>query len=125
MEASVLAAWWGAITGTLALIWEMFTWFRKGPRLRLMATSDMQIVIPGVGLDKTLHISVTVRNVGDSATTLTHFCGISYSGWFNRLRRKRSGLFVITTGAESPIPFKLGAGETWSGMALQDDVLRR
>jgi hypothetical protein len=123
MEPSVLAAWWGALTGTLALLWEMFTWFRKGPRLRLSATTNMQVITPSIGLDETLRISLSVRNVGDSPTTLTHFCGMSYSGRFNRLRRKRSGLFVVTTGPESPIPFKLGAGETWSGMVLQDQVI--
>lgn len=123
MEASVFAAWWGAAIGSVALMWQMFTWFRKGPRLRLLATSNMKILTPGVDVDETLYVSVSVRNVGDGPTTLTHFCGVSYNGWFNWLRRKQAGRFVVITGPDSPIPFKLDPGETWSGMVLQNQVL--
>ena len=80
----------------------------------------MQVIRPGIGIDESLWVSVSVRNVGNAATTLTHFCGVTYNNRFNEFRGESSRRFVITTGPESPIPHKLGPGETWSGMVPQE-----
>ena len=32
MSATDIAAWWGAVIATLALVWNIFTWIRSGPR---------------------------------------------------------------------------------------------
>jgi len=122
MDASTLAAWWGAATGTFAVLWEVFRWLNEGPKLRISASTNMQIIQPGVGVQPEKLVSVTVRNVGTSATTITHLCGCIYKGWFARLRKRPASLFVITTGPESPVPFKLEPGCTWSGTALQSQL---
>jgi len=123
MDASTWAAWWGAVSGTLAVVWEIFRWARSGARLQVFASPNMQYVIPGQGIDDTLHINVVVTNVGDSPTTITHFVGCTYRNWFDRLRRKRLRLFVITTGPEAPIPFKIAPGERWSAMPPQQQAV--
>jgi len=123
MDSSTLAAWWGAITGSLALAWEMFRWHQSGPKLLVAASPNMQVVRPGLGVDEEIFISVSVRNVGDAATTITHFMGVTYAGWFNHLRRKRAGLFIVTTGSDSPLPHRLEPGATWSGTVKQKEAL--
>ena len=122
MDASTIAAWWGAIAGTLAIAWEIFRWFHSGPRLKLSASTNMQTVTPGLGIDETLRVLLNVRNVGDSATTITHFVGVAYANRFSRWRGKREKLFVVTTGPEAPVPFRLEPGATWSGMVIQSQV---
>lgn len=78
----------------------------------------MQIISPGQPRDETLHVFLNVRNVGDAATTITHFCGEVYPNWVSRALRRKARVFVITTG-HIPMPHKLQAGETWSAYALQ------
>jgi hypothetical protein len=119
MDASTMAAWWGAISGTLVLVWEIFRWGRSGPRVRVTASPNMKLMTPGVGIDKKTYISVDAVNVGDSPTTLTHFCACTYKNWFDRARGKKSQLFVISPGPESPIPYKLQVGERWSALTDQ------
>jgi hypothetical protein len=119
MDASTWAAWWGAGSGTLAVAWEIFSWLRSGPRLRVTASPNMQYITPGVGFDDTVYIHVNVTNVGDQPTTITHFFGQTYRSRLDRLRNKREKAFVVNTGTESPIPHKIDVGETWYAMAPQ------
>lgn len=77
----------------------------------------MQIIVPEPGVDKTLYVSLNVRNVGDQATTITHFCGQVFPGQWSRLLRRNARFFIVTT---DKVPCKHGAGETWSVLALQD-----
>jgi hypothetical protein len=79
-------------------------------------------MIPGQGLNDESHIVVNVRNVGDQATTITHFAGAYYPTLMDRFRRRNARHFVITTGADVPIPHKIGPGETWSGYAVQTEL---
>lgn len=119
MDASTWAAWWGAVSGSLAVAWEVFRWSRSGPKLQVIATPNMQIITPGEGIDDTLYISVVVTNGGDSPTTITHFCACTYRNVFDRLRGKKDQLFIINSGPESPIPHKILVGERWSARILQ------
>jgi hypothetical protein len=118
-----MAAWWGAICGTLALFWEIFSWYRSGPRLVVSASPNMQYVTPGVGIDPTTYINVSVTNVGDQPTTLTHFCGHTYHNWLDYIRKKPDKSFIVNTGPESPIPHKIDVGERWSAMTRQDKAI--
>lgn len=122
MDASTWAAWWGAIVGTSAVAWQIFCWFRSGPRLKVTASTNMQVVSPDQGTDETLYINVVVVNVGDKPTTLTHLCGHTYRNRLDRLRGKREKIFVINTGPESPIPHKIEVGDRWSAMVGQDSA---
>lgn len=123
MDASTWAAWWGAVSGSLAVVWEVFRWANSGPRLQILASPDMQLITPGYGIDETRYINVVVTNSGDSPTTITHFCACTYRNWFDRLRRKKSQLFVINTGQEAPIPYKIEPGERWSAMTPQKQAM--
>lgn len=120
MDASTAAAWWGAATGTLALGWEVYRHASSGPRLEVNVSPDMQLVIPGRGLDSTLHVSVSVVNAGDAPTTITHLCGVFYRGWIQRTFKRRGQVFVLTTDA--PIPTVLPPGQTWSALVPQEQL---
>ena len=123
MDASTLAAWWGAVCGTLALFWEIFSWYRSGPRLSVTASPNMQLITPGLAMDTTVYINVSVTNVGDQPTTLTNFYGHTYRNWLDRIRNKPDKIFVVNTGPESPIPHKIDIGERWSAMTRQDKAI--
>ena len=44
MEASEIAAWWGATIATLVLLWDIFKWKRAGPVVTISASPNMTIV---------------------------------------------------------------------------------
>ena len=81
-----IAAWWGAAIATLVLGWDVDKHVRSGPRLRVRANPNMEIVGYEVKLGlmetvlpkgtKLIHVDVT--NVGDQPTTLTHFVFFAY-----------------------------------------------
>lgn len=123
MNASTWAAWWGALSGTLLVLWEIFRWLRSGPRLRIMASSNMRLITPGHGVEDTVYINVVVTNSGDAPTTITHFCACTYRNLFAKLRGKREQLFIINPGPESPIPCKLPVGEQWSSRTPQQKAV--
>lgn len=120
MDASTWAAWWGAVVGSIAVAWQVFCWSRSGPRLKVRVSANMISITPGQPVDETLYINVDVVNVGDRPTTLTSLCGETYKNRFGRIWRKRQKAFVVNTGPESPIPYKLGVGERWSAMTRQE-----
>lgn len=47
MTASDWAAWIGAVTGVLALAWEIVRWFSEGARLQLQTSSTMRLNTDG------------------------------------------------------------------------------
>lgn len=121
MESETLAAWWGSITGTLALGWEILRWYGSGPKLKVRAVCDMQI-LQGSKLGEESYVSVSVRNVGDQPTTITHFMGKHFPSWFSRYVQRRGRLFAVIPGPEGRVPHLLGPGETWAAMVIQSEV---
>jgi hypothetical protein len=122
MEASIAAAWWGAICGSVALIWDAIKWFRSGARLKISASTNMRFMNQISGLNDTLNVIINVRNIGDKPTTITHFLGYTFESKWKKFRKKPKDTFIITTGAESPIPFKIEPSGTWMGCADQNQI---
>ncbi len=125
MEASVVAAWWGAIIASVVLLWDIFKWFSKGARILVSAAPNMQTVNPLKGkLDDEKMILVEVVNIGDLPTTITHLTIYQYSSFWDKLRNKRSNQGVIPMqGAGSELPHLLGSGARWVGRIDQSDVI--
>jgi len=65
IDASTVAAWWGAVVSTAVLGWNIFVWLRSGPRLVVQASGNM-IVIPryGGGDENQRVISMKIENRG-------------------------------------------------------------
>lgn len=121
----VIAAWWGALTGTLALAWKIFTDMRRGPRLRVAARAHVA-VISGLGVHGEDLVMVEVRNIGDAPTTLLSIAG---RHWYTRrqkvLCRRASWYFAVPApGYGEPLPHELGPGQRWTG-ALSVAAVRK
>lgn len=122
MEANTAAAWWGAICGSVAIIWDVIKWFSSGARLKISSSTNMRILNPITGLNDSKNVTVNVRNVGDRQTTITHFLGYTFESKWKKFRKKPKDTFLITTDAKSPLPFKIEPSGTWIGFADQDQV---
>ena len=126
MSASELAAWWGAVVATLALLWNIIRAIRSGARVRVRASPNMSISPNDPATDGKLFISVTAVNKGNAPTTITTFCGYHYRNFWARLRRKGQGFFFNPTGSlGQSVPHVLGPGEQWSNMAAQEGMLEK
>ena len=116
-SATVMAAWWGAVVATLAFLWEIFQWFKNGPRVQVRAKANMEPVnFPGLEKNEK-YIFVEVTNAGDRATTITHFCAYIFNDCIKRLVNKPEKKLVIlnNSGFGPPIPFFLDSGQRWTG----------
>jgi hypothetical protein len=122
MEASTAAAWWGAICGSVAIIWDAIKWFSSGAHLKISLSTKMRVLSSVTGLNDTKNVMVTVRNVGDKPTTITHFLGYTFESKWKKFRKKPKDTFFITVGNESQIPFKIEPSATWMGLVDQDQV---
>ena len=127
MSATDVAAWIGALTGTGALLWDIFKWVHSGARLKVSAAPNMTGV-GGTALllgDKTC-VTVEATNIGQSKTTITHVVGIQYKSLWHRLaRRKPLTTIVVLNPSPGKLPCVLDAGERWIGMIEQNEELER
>jgi hypothetical protein len=116
-------AGYAAVISTFVLGWDAYKWLSSGPKVRLSASTGMQIV-GGPEPDPNTYVSVTAMNLGDRATTITNL-GFEYyeRGWRHMLGRRRPAkAFVIATPSQSQrLPYRFEPGAQWIGMAEQDD----
>lgn len=43
MDGTDIAAWWGAITATVVLCWDVYKWIMSGARVRIEVRSGVSI----------------------------------------------------------------------------------
>ncbi|MBI9086698.1 MAG: hypothetical protein JEZ11_24085 [Desulfobacterales bacterium] len=125
MNATEIAAWWGALIATMVLVWDVYKWKRIGPIINVSASPDMQ-TYGGIsdGEDDKEFVAVEVTNTGDRKTTLTHLVGFQYANRFQRLLKKRNEAFIVTNPAFSTtLPYVLDPGERWVGGIEQNKNL--
>jgi hypothetical protein len=116
---------YAAVLSTIVFVWNVFVWWRTGPRLKVSASSNMKMFGPGVSDDST-YIVTNVSNVGTQQTTITHVVGFVYRNRWARFRNKRSETFVVNhTMPAYPLPYVLPAGQTFMSMALQDEAVEK
>lgn len=118
-----IVAWWGAILSTVVFAWDVIKWRLAGPKLRLSVNSGMESVGIPEYEGHTL-ISATVVNYGDRPTTLTHMVFAHYKNFWNLLRnRTDKNVFVGNPNLSSQMPYELGPGAMWNGIAFQDKII--
>ena len=125
MNATELAAWWGAVIATLVFVWDVYKWKMAGSIINVSVSPNMQ-TFGGIsnGLEETTFIVVEVTNTGDRKTTLTHLIGVHYTSMFNRLRKKQNKTFIVVIPVLStPLPHVLEPGERWLGGIEQNQEL--
>lgn len=118
MNASEAAAWIGAITGSLALLWDIIKWGRTGPRIRVSVAPNMTTYGSAeMLLGKEVCILIEANNIGDGKTTVTHLVGFYYDSWIKQfLRRKPKNSMVVPDPTPGRLPYVLDKGERWAGM---------
>lgn len=124
MSSTDLAAWWGAVTATVVLIWDIYKWRTRGPRLKVSVSPNMLVMGDPRREGKTW-VSITVTNVGDRPTTIKGVGMKHYRSRWLRLRNKadRAGVFPNPNDSY-PLPRVLNPGEEWCGLIPQarDDL---
>ncbi len=90
----------GAITGAIALVWQIFTWRRLGHRVKV--TSGYSIMIYGDRPGDDDQVCVTARNDGTSAVTVT--------GWGIRVANRENAQVFKAFPASDTIPHRLEPG---------------
>lgn len=122
MEATEIAAWWGASVATLVLLWDVYKWKRKGPRLLMRLSPNMQVWGDPHREGKTW-VSVTVSNIGDAPTTIKGIGMEFYSNWYRRIRLRPNRAAVFPNPNDTfPLPKVLNPGEEWLGLIPQERV---
>lgn len=123
MTATEWAAWFGAVTGSGALLWDIYKWKTAGPKLRVRASAGWRLISEPP--DSTTYINVEVSNVGSAATTLKELAFRPVPTWWQRVTRTASPrqYTVLNPLFARSLPLKLEAGERWSGFAVQDGKL--
>ena len=125
-SASDWAAWWGAIVATVVFCWDIFKWFRAGPRLRVRTSTNMQLVNEAGTTGPEKYISISAVNIGDAPTTVTHLFLTYYASRTRRwLRRPTTEMIVPQPRLAQPLPKFLPVGETWGGVIRQTPELEK
>jgi hypothetical protein len=118
-------AWWGGLTGTLAFVWDVYKWRRRGPRVLVDVVTDMFAVGSGALAtpDERL-VVLTATNVGDQPTTITQMAALWYRARFQKVRHRPEEQFIISPLANigEIIPHLLKPGERWIGAITQSKV---
>jgi len=96
--------------GALAL--EVRRWFESGPSLKLSVMGDA-IMMPYD--DGEPRLALTVRNVGNAPTTLTHMVLHGFQTPWDKVRRKPCFSAVVNN---ADIPFEMGINKSWTGRVL-------
>jgi len=127
MSASDIAAWFGAITGSVALLWDVVKWSKTGPRVRVSVAPNMTAVgAAEILLGKDPCVLVEANNVGDAKTTITHLVGFYYASWLRRVfRLKPTQTLVVPDPRPGKLPHVLDTGERWVGMMEQNEDLAK
>jgi hypothetical protein len=104
---------------TAAMVWNIFTWWHKGARLRGAATPNM-IMVGGVIEDNNTYIGMTVYNVGDAPTTITNVVLFGYRNRLRRwLRRTEDKAAIVNHSLAQAIPYTLAGGGRFMSRAIQ------
>lgn len=129
----VAVAWWGAVLGTAALLWDIAKWRRDGPRLRTRVKinttyldsrvlSTRQLPEGGECRDLAEYCHIEVVNVGTLPTTII---GIAAT----HSDPRGEGRMSVTSQRFTPhygrvLPSMLGPGEVWSCRLEMTDLHR-
>lgn len=107
----------GTIAGVSALVWDYYKWrYSERVRLKVWATPGFVSTLDS----HTLHINVSVTNVGKIPTTIKL---LSFHGFDSKKHlKKRNGHdpSIVMTPGYGTLPVRLNPGDDWTGGIRQD-----
>jgi len=114
-EIDPIAAYAAMLSSALG-IWELVKW-RHRHAVRLSVNPNM-LFIPSS--DKNKYIVASVTNLGETATTITHYLAYHWPSRWHKLVKKGQTSFIVNS---DKVPHVLQPGEQWMGQALQDEEM--
>ena len=125
MKISVtdILAWIGALTGTAALLWDFYKWKASGPKLKVTVVPHMSIYTCGRPESEDTYLLIKVANTGTRKTTITTLGFVYYQSRLKRILKKPSKRAIVPDPKPGELPHVLDAGEEWSGLAIQNDIV--
>jgi len=124
-----LIAWWGALTGTSVLIWDVLKWVKSGPKLKIRIqphTVYMDSEVCKVektedgGEAKTLktYHHIEIVNVGDAPTTILNIqAGVKkakFPDWKDYMVSFSYSSQAFAPHFDKKLPQVVHSGEVWS-----------
>ncbi len=130
-QLTVVAAWWGAITGSATLLFEFFKYIRGGPRLSVKVLPGMRLAGDfshefgsGCGWEDWPLIRIDAVNQGNSPTTVKLVAIHFFRSRIHKLLGKPIGReFCQALPIGPPLPILLAPGEEWVGMFRHDELM--
>lgn len=116
----------GAITGTIALIWDVFKWSQTGVKASLKISPNMTpFGVARLQFKNKLNIFVEVTNIGDKRVTITHLVIVYYETLFKKLLKISSRSFIVPDPLPGQLPQAIDIGERWVGLIDQTNELEK
>ncbi len=101
-------ALWGAVVGSLSLVWNIWTWCRSRPRIK----AKIELRELGIGFE----IRYEIRNQGDKPSTIEEIMLVKYQdgilGFFGMPEHVE--YFSGVHRKEQKLPAALAPGELWT-----------
>src|SRR5437016_5246653 len=117
MSLTAIVGWIGGVTGSIALIWDIYKWRRSGPRLRVKVVANVIQEITGVKtIAHHLNLMITVANEGHSKTQITHLVFAFYP---TRWRKLRSNAGWIDQVRVLNLPYVVDSGSEWTSLPIK------
>ena len=116
----------GALTGTIALLWDFFKWSQTGVKVLLRVSPNMTPF--GFAEDEfknKLNLFVEVTNTGDKKVTITHLVLTYYDSFWERVLKRSSKNFVVLNPLPGQIPQLIDIGDRWVGLIEQSKDLEK
>lgn len=116
---SEIAAWVALAISLVVLAWDVFKWWRTGPRIIMRALPNMTQFPRAPGTPDT-NIFVEISNNGNAPTTLKGLGIFHYDSFSKWVFRKASYQAVVAIpNPNFPLPHVIEVGKIWQGFIDQ------
>lgn len=116
----------GALTGTIALLWDFFKWSQTGVKVLLRISPNMTpFGFAEEEFKSKLNLFVEVTNTGDKKVTITHLVLTYYDSFWKRVLKRSSKNFIVLNPLPGQLPQLIDIGDRWVGLIEQSQDLEK
>lgn len=116
----------GALTGTIALLWDFFKWSQTGVKVLLRVSPNMTpFGFAKEEFKSKLNLFVEVTNTGDKKITITHLVLTYYDSFWKRVLKRSSKNFIVLNPLPGQLPQLIDIGDRWVGLIEQSQDLEK
>jgi len=122
LNAETIALYIGAFMGVVSFGWQVFRYFKEGPKLLVRVNQHMELVNTFQGPNGDELVSISAVNVGSQTTTVTHLVILRFQSRWGRILRRKCRVAFISSPKGSGLTYKLAVGDEWVGLMDQKDL---